>query len=212
VNNEKGIILTASRDGYACIINYDTFEVLNKFHPLNPTRNLNTCRLETIENPDFNEQNEINDSNAGVAECINNINLFVNKQNSDKLSKQNSAESTFSFFNDIVSIDLDNLFDFNNNSLTSLSKSKKKEKFITLAIISGGQDSKLVTTTNAKEGGFEIIIYNAIQGNELANFQAHFGPVNTLSSFNNILASGAEDATVRLHKIDSYLFPIDKNK
>ena len=77
---------------------------------------------------------------------------------------------------------------------------------------SGGQDSKLVTTTNQKEGGFEILIYHAIDGFEVNNFLVHFGPVNTLAVKGNVLASGAEDATVRIHKLESYLFPIDKNK
>ena len=63
-----------------------------------------------------------------------------------------------------------------------------------------------MTTTNQKEGGFDIIMYNAMNGEELASFLDHFGPVNTLAIWGNVLASGAEDATVRIHKIEHYLF------
>lgn len=189
VDVQRGIILTASRDGYACVINFDTFQVINKFHPENPTRNLNACKIAVIDNPDY-----IN---------INSINETVNK-----INEKNKSEKDLTAF----SVDLDNLFASSTINEVKKTPIKKAEKEIILATLSGGQDSKLVTTTNAKEGGFEIIIYNALGGNEMANFQAHFGPVNTLSAYKNILASGAEDATVRLHKLENYLFPIDKNK
>jgi WD40 repeat protein len=197
VNYEKSLILTASRDGYACVINFDTFQVLNRFHPENPTRNLNACKLLVIDNPDYEPQTDF----RLVVNSIHDVNkLFENFQKTNELMK----------------IDVDNLFNSTSDTLegekTNQSQITKNEKEIVLAVISGGQDSKLVTTTNAKEGGFEIIIYHAIKGGELANFQAHFGPVNTLSCSRNLLASGAEDATVRLIKVENYLFPIDKNK
>ena len=46
-----------------------------------------------------------------------------------------------------------------------------------------------------------------MNGQELTSFIDHFGPVNTLAIKDNILASGAEDATVRIHNIEHYLFP-----
>ncbi len=168
VNPAKGLILTASRDGTACVINLDTFQVVNKFHPQNPTRNLNTCRLAIIPNPNYT----------------------LNK--SDDKSEQ------------VFKVSVDGIFD-GNGANTSISNTRKE---IIVAIVSGGQDSKLVTTTNQKEGGFEIIIYDVLEGTEVANFITHFGPVNTLAvSSCNMLASGAEDATVRLYKLENYLFP-----
>jgi translation initiation factor 3 subunit I len=79
---------------------------------------------------------------------------------------------------------------------------EKDEKFH--AIMAGGQESRNVTTTNAREGGFELLIYNIMYGDELGAIQGHFGPVNTLAFGPNgrLIASGAEDATIRLHKFD----------
>ena len=173
VNFENGIIITASKDGYLCLINLNTFQLVRKFHPENPTRNLNACIISVIKNPYYNMPN-----------VSSNV------------------------------ISLDNLFDLNddiNDLLSCASNSNNQAKFgkgreIILAIASGGQDSKFVTTTNQKEGGFDILIYNDMNGELLASFNEHFGPVNSLSCYDKTLASGAEDATVRIHKIDHYLF------
>jgi translation initiation factor 3 subunit I len=75
-------------------------------------------------------------------------------------------------------------------------------------IIGGGQESKDVTTTHAKKGGFETLIYNVVYGDELGAIQGHFGPINTLtySPDGKFFASGAEDSTVRLHKLDEEYF------
>jgi translation initiation factor 3 subunit I len=72
------------------------------------------------------------------------------------------------------------------------------------AIVAGGQESRDVTTTHAKKGGFEILIYNIMYGDELGAIQGHFGPVNTLAFSPNgkLIASGGEDATIRVHKLD----------
>jgi translation initiation factor 3 subunit I len=72
------------------------------------------------------------------------------------------------------------------------------------AIVAGGQESRDVTTTHAKKGGFELLIYNIMYAEELGAIQGHFGPVNTLAfgPTGRIVASGAEDATIRVHKLD----------
>jgi WD40 repeat protein len=195
-NNEIGLILTASRDGTACVINFDTFQVINKFHPQNPTRNLNSCKLAVIPNPEYVSLN------AGSLKKDSKSEIIINKINNvDSLfeSKQPQPE--------ILKFDVDSFF----TSQEKPAAQKIKKEFI-VAILSGGQDSKLVTTTNQKEGGFEILCYDALDATEMANFLTHFGPVNTMAVKGNFLASGAEDATVRLYNMDNYLFPIDKNK
>lgn len=165
INYDHGLVLTSSKDGFMSVINLNTFEILRQFHPVNPVRNLNACRIAVINNPYYAN------GNSGV-------------------------------------INLDNLFDLNDDFFSVGSNVRfGKNKEIILAIVSGGQDNKFVTTTNQKEGGFDIIVYNSMNGEQLASFLDHFGPVNSLSVNGKLLASGAEDATVRLHKLEVYLFP-----
>lgn len=80
--------------------------------------------------------------------------------------------------------------------------------------LAGGQESRDVTTTHAKKGGFEILFYNMMYGEELGAVQGHFGPINTLAFGPNgkVIASGAEDATIRVHKLDEEYFNLDSNK
>lgn len=68
-------------------------------------------------------------------------------------------------------------------------------------IIGGGQDSKNVTFTSAAEGGFEMLIYEMITGDELGCIGGHFSPINAIALSNNgrIVVSGAEEGNVRLH-------------
>lgn len=182
VDTTESLLLTASIDGYACLINVHTFEVIQKYHPINPTRWINACKFAVISTEE--------------AESVNNPKNDVNNV-SDIIKSSSKKRET-------VAIDIDNLFhNSNEEMMQSNPKIFKRDKLV--AIITGGQDSKLVTTTNQKEGGFDIIVYDALDGSELTNFESHFGPVNTLAVYNNILASGAEDATVRLHKLDQYL-------
>jgi WD40 repeat protein len=193
LNTEHSLILTASRDGTACVINFDTFQTINKFHPQNPTRNLNACTIAVVPNPEYEKSVVVNTINDVNVQMDANLNLNGKRQPQQEILK----------------LDIDNFFS-GSEDLKESSKKIKKEFII--AVLSGGQDSKLVTTTNQKEGGFEIIMYEALEGYEMANYLTHFGPVNTLAAMKNILASGAEDATVRLYNVENYLFPIDKNK
>jgi translation initiation factor 3 subunit I len=73
------------------------------------------------------------------------------------------------------------------------------------AFIAGGQESRDVTTTHAKKGGFECLIYNIIDGTELGAILGHFGPINALAITNDgeLLASGAEESSVRVHRINN---------
>ena len=73
------------------------------------------------------------------------------------------------------------------------------------AFIAGGQESREVTTTHAKKGGFELLIFNIMFGKEIGAIQGHFGPVNALavSSDGELLASGAEESSIRVHRINN---------
>jgi translation initiation factor 3 subunit I len=89
---------------------------------------------------------------------------------------------------------------------------ENEEKFH--AIVAGGQESRDVTTTHAKKGGFEVIFFNLMYGEELGAVQGHFGPVNCLafSPSGKVFASGAEDATIRLHKLEEDYTTLDNDK
>ena len=150
--------------------------------------NLNTFQLIR----QFHPQNPTRNLNACCICVVDNPYYVSNNKDAGKISLDNLFD---------VNADIDDLF---GNASSQLKYGKQKE--IIIAITSGGQDSRFVTTTNQKEGGFDIILYNAMNGEELASFLDHFGPVNALAVNGNTLASGAEDATVRLHKIDHYLF------
>ena len=80
---------------------------------------------------------------------------------------------------------------------------EKKVKYH--AFIAGGQESRDVTTTASKKGGFETLIYDCMFGEELGAIQGHFGPVNSLaiSSDGELLASGSEESSIRVHKINN---------
>jgi WD40 repeat protein len=206
IDTKNGIILTSSIDGYACLINFDTFQVVNKFHPLNPTRNLNTCKIMNIKNPFYDPESDKKNSEMFSEKNINNFVFNLFNPNTDKKQEE------------IINLDIDSLFissAMSNDTTSCKSKGgiSAQDKELCFSIMSGGQDSKLVTTTNQKEGGFDTLIYNSITGDLIANFQDHFGPINTLAVNENakLLASGAEDATIRIYKLENYLLNFYSN-
>ena len=69
-------------------------------------------------------------------------------------------------------------------------------------ILGGGQDAMSVTTTDAREGGFEARFFNMVYETEFGRVAGHFGPINSLAMAPDGLsyASGAEDGTTRFHK------------
>ena len=176
VNDEYAIIITSSKDGEMSLINLNSFQLINKFKPTNPVRNLNSCQIVVIDNP-----------------------FYI----APGMEKGISVDTLF----DLNSMDLSKLKYIDNQEDNENAKKYKNKKQIVLAIVGGGQDSKFVTTTEKKEGGFEIIIYNTFTGEKLAEFCDHFGPINTLAVNKNMLASGAEDATVKVYEIEKYIFP-----
>jgi len=80
---------------------------------------------------------------------------------------------------------------------------EKKVKYH--VFIAGGQESRDVTTTTSKKGGFETLIYDCMFSCELGAILGHFGPVNALaiSSDAELLASGSEESSVRVHRINN---------
>ena len=80
---------------------------------------------------------------------------------------------------------------------------EKKVKYH--VFIAGGQESREVTTTASKKGGFETLIYDCMFASELGAILGHFGPVNTLavSSDGELLASGSEESSIRVHRINN---------
>ena len=70
-------------------------------------------------------------------------------------------------------------------------------------LMAGGQDAREVTTTQAKEGGFEIRLMSIIFNQTLAEIAGHFGTVHTLafSPDGFCFASGSEDGYVHFHKL-----------
>ena len=175
VNDEYGIIITSSKDGEMSLINLNSFQLIKKFKPINPVRNLNSCKIAVIDNPYY------------VA---------------PGMEKGISIDTLF----DLNTMDLTKLKYIENSEDNENIKKYKNKKQIVLAIVGGGQDPKFVTTTEKKEGGFEIIIYNTFTGEELSQFLEHFGPINTLAIYKNMLASGGEDSTVKVYEIEKYLF------
>jgi len=71
-------------------------------------------------------------------------------------------------------------------------------------IFAGGQDSKNVTTTHKKEGGFEIILFDLLDDRDVGKVGGHFGPVNaiSISPDGKSIVSGGEDSTVRIVNIN----------
>ena len=133
ISPKEELILTASKDGKAKVINPDTFDIMWELFPQNPVRNINACK-----------------------------------------------------FNPLISSDDEKIVKYH-------------------AFIAGGQESRDVTTTASKKGGFETLIYDCMFGQELGAILGHFGPVNALaiSSDGELLASGSEESSVRVHRINN---------
>ena len=133
ISPKEELILTASKDGKAKVLNPDTFDIMAELFPQNPVRNINAC-----------------------------------------------------IFNPLISSDDENVVKYH-------------------AFIAGGQESRDVTTTASKKGGFETLIYDCMFGQELGAILGHFGPVNALaiSSDGELLASGSEESSVRVHRINN---------
>ena len=143
ISPKEELILTASKDGQAKVIDPDTLNELSVLSPKNPERNINACRFSPL--------------------------LSSNDEKSVKYH----------------------------------------------AFLAGGQESKDVTTTATKKGGFEILIYNYMHEYELGSLSGHFSPVNALAitSDGEILASGYEESSIRLYKLNNEEYNnLEKNK
>lgn len=65
-----------------------------------------------------------------------------------------------------------------------------------------------VTTTSARQGKFEAVMYHIAFESEIGRVKGHFGPINTLAFHPNGTgyASGGEDGYIRLHHFDPEYF------
>jgi WD40 repeat protein len=215
-NFDKSILI-GRQDGYLDMYDFENNNLLHseKFHD------------DEILDLDTNDENEIilSSSKDGSISLINMKNFeLVNKfkptnpvrlinsckiaiienpyYNALGLNKEITKDSLF----DLNMMDLSKLQFIENVEINEKFKKYKNIKNILLAIVAGGQDRKFVTTTEQKEGGFGIIIYNILTGEKMPEFGDHFGPINTLAVYKNTLASGGEDASVKVHDINHYIF------
>lgn len=77
-------------------------------------------------------------------------------------------------------------------------------------IMGGGVDAH--ETATKSEGGLDIEIINAIQGNRCATVSGHFGPVNWIECFpdgSGIVTAG-EEAMVRIYRFDKSYYELEK--
>jgi translation initiation factor 3 subunit I len=67
-------------------------------------------------------------------------------------------------------------------------------------IAGGGQDADSVTTTGARSGRFETLVFECVLQEQRAALNGHFGPINALAFQPDgaAFASGSEDGYVRL--------------
>lgn len=175
--DSENLFLTVSKDGTACVYDFDKYKIIKTFKPENPVRFLNACKIHKL---DKNFEETVKDIKYGVR-------------------KNSNLETTTSNLNS-ENVEVDNHLNGNGESNENLNS---LDKFV--FVIAGGQDSKLVTTT--KEGGFEIIGFNMEMEDSIFMHLANFGPVNTLdiSKKNNFFASGSEDSSVKLLSFDSLI-------
>jgi len=130
ISRKEEVIMTASKDGKAHVIDPDTFNIIRTMNPL-PERNINTCKFSPL--------------------------FSIGDENEERYH----------------------------------------------AIVAGGQESRDVAGSQSK-GGFELLLYNVMYGEELGSIQGHFSPVNTIafSPDGKIMSSGAEEGSIRVHKLD----------
>lgn len=79
-----------------------------------------------------------------------------------------------------------------------------ENKQYTHCFIGGGQSSANVTFTDSSQGGFDLLIYDFIRGDEIGAITGHFSPITVISMSNNgrFVATGAHEGAVRLHPLE----------
>jgi len=137
LSSRHEVMITASKDGKANVVNTDNLEIIHTYFPDKPTRNLNACKISP---------------------------MFTLKDGGGEKTKFN-------------------------------------------AILGGGQESKDVTTTHTSAGGFEVLLYDVMNTEQVGSVAGHFGPINALgySASGKCFASGGEDSIVRLHSVTDEL-------
>lgn len=224
---DEKIFLTVSKDGTACVYDFEKCRTIKKFKPENPVRFLNTCKIyklntsqvqNIISSPEKNLNEKIKTINpeylfSDILNLEKNENLEKNKNDGKDSIKSNDDKITNTkiinpedLFSDNLNLEKKNIKLENdlNEGIKSINLNNNKTH-TNIFIVAGGQDSKLVTTT--KEGGFEIIGYHIDDENPIFSHLTNFGPVNTLDlcQKNSYIASGAEDSTVKLFPFELLL-------
>lgn len=77
---------------------------------------------------------------------------------------------------------------------------------LNLVMVVGGQDARLVTTTKASSGKFEIEFFHSVFEEKVGEIRTgHFSPINyvSISPDGSLFATGAEEGNVRLFKFDT---------
>lgn len=72
----------------------------------------------------------------------------------------------------------------------------------------GGQEAMAVTTTSARQGGFEIRFWHRVFEEEVSRVKGGFGPCNTIAAHpkGKGYSIGGEDGYVRVHHFDDDFF------
>lgn len=98
----------------------------------------------------------------------------------------------------------------NSGKISPLFSSDDEDNRLTHVFLGGGQESREVTFTSAAEGGFELLIYDLISGEEVSSISDQFSPINTISISHSgrMLAYGGEEANVKLYHLNEDYFKL----
>ena len=79
ISKYEEIVLTASKDGKAHVINPDTFDIVQTFFPQNPTRNINSCKISPLMSLEDDDERKFHAFIAGGQESRDVTTSHANK-------------------------------------------------------------------------------------------------------------------------------------
>jgi translation initiation factor 3 subunit I len=181
-------LLVSREDGYMEMINVNTGKLVfeKKFHE------------EVILDFDYLKEKDyvLTSSKDGTA-CLFNLDTL-------EVIKSFKPENPVRNLNTCKLIQIEVIKDVPKSENTIQINLQSSESVLT-CIFAGGQESKLVTTSK-QEGGFEVLGYDSLD-TILFNFNAHFGPVNSVdfSQSKMLLVSGSEDSSAKIYNISNII-------